>query len=81
LSSSKLILAPTANWKGRLEVINYCAGVVDDASRRKRDVLSVADTELDGVVDARTRRRLEAEIYADEVKVRACLAVAGKTCD
>ena len=62
-------------------MVNYCAGVVDDASRRKRDVLSVADTELDGVVDARTRRRLEAEIYADEVKVRGCLAVATKSCD
>ncbi|KAH7097475.1 caffeine-induced death protein 2-domain-containing protein [Auriculariales sp. MPI-PUGE-AT-0066] len=57
-----------ANWKGRTEVIHYCAEVVDRAAKEKRDSLLGADIALDGSVDERTRRKLQAEAYAEEVK-------------
>ncbi|KAH7102796.1 hypothetical protein BKA62DRAFT_829072 [Auriculariales sp. MPI-PUGE-AT-0066] len=52
----------TANW--RTEVIHYCAEVVGRAAKEKRDSLLGADVVLDGSMDERTRRKLQAEAYA-----------------
>ncbi|KZV97273.1 hypothetical protein EXIGLDRAFT_608228 [Exidia glandulosa HHB12029] len=59
-----------ANWKGRLQVVQYCVNVVDSSREAKRSVLALEpkDLALGEDQDARTRRRLQAEVYADEVK-------------
>ncbi|KAF8655252.1 hypothetical protein AX16_003155 [Volvariella volvacea WC 439] len=50
------------NWKRRTMLVNYCVNVVDQSLDEKRRAMqSVTE-------DARERRRMQGEIYADEVK-------------
>ncbi|EJD48372.1 hypothetical protein AURDEDRAFT_85664 [Auricularia subglabra TFB-10046 SS5] len=55
-----------AHWKGRAEVVQYCVDVVDKSMDEKRATLASRDTSLEA--DARLRRKLQGELYADEVK-------------
>lgn len=55
----------TENWKRRTEIVDYCVNVVDQSMSEKHNVLDG----LEG--DAKARRRTQAELFADEVKVRS----------
>ncbi|RDB22874.1 Coiled-coil domain-containing protein 58 [Hypsizygus marmoreus] len=51
-----------SNWKRRTELVEYCVKVVDQSLNEKRKAM---DTQSD---DPRTQRKIQAEIFADEVK-------------
>ncbi|KAH0839760.1 hypothetical protein J3R83DRAFT_701 [Lanmaoa asiatica] len=51
------------NWKRRTEIVEYCVNVVDQSMSEKHKVLDG----LEG--DAKARRKTQAELFADEVKV------------
>ena len=53
------------NWKRRTEIVEYCVNVVDQSMSEKHKVLDG----LEG--DARAKRKTQAELFADEVKVRS----------
>lgn len=55
------------NWKRRTEIVEYCVDVVDHSMAKKHKVLD----ELEG--DAKSKRKTQAELFADEVKVRSKL--------
>lgn len=52
------------NWKRRTEIVDYCVNVVDQSTNEKRRALQG----LQG--DARAQRKMQAELFAEEVKVR-----------
>ena len=53
------------NWKRRTEIVDYCVHVVDQSMSEKHKVLD----EREG--DAKAKRKTQAELFADEVKVRS----------
>ncbi|KIM53806.1 hypothetical protein SCLCIDRAFT_410755 [Scleroderma citrinum Foug A] len=50
------------NWKRRTEIVDYCVNVVDQSTNEKRRALQG----LQG--DARAQRKMQAELFAEEVK-------------
>ncbi|KAH7887750.1 caffeine-induced death protein 2-domain-containing protein [Phlebopus sp. FC_14] len=50
------------NWKRRAEIVNYCVNVVDQSMLEKRKVLDAQEG------DVRAQRKIQAELFADEVK-------------
>lgn len=58
------MIAPE-NWKRRTEIVEYCVGVVDQSMSQRHKVLDG----LEG--DAKAKRSTQAELFADEVKVRS----------
>ena len=55
--------ASTANWKRRTQLIEYCVGVVDQSIEEKRRGIE------DESLDPSSRRKMQAEMYGEEVKV------------
>ncbi|KAK2466202.1 hypothetical protein APHAL10511_001844 [Amanita phalloides] len=51
-----------ANWKRRTQLIEYCVGAVDQSMNDKRKSID------EGNLDASSRRKVQGEMYADEVK-------------
>ncbi|KAI0080898.1 hypothetical protein K474DRAFT_1636931 [Panus rudis PR-1116 ss-1] len=52
----------TENWKRRTDIIQYCVDVVDKSMQEKQSVLQTQD------VDPSTQRRIQGELYTEEVK-------------
>jgi len=50
------------NWKRRTEIVSYCVGVVDKSMAEKRQSMQ------DQAEDSSAQRRIQAALYADEVK-------------
>lgn len=55
----------TENWKRRTEIVDYCVNVMDQSMSQKHQALDG----LEG--DAKSKRKTQAELFADEVKVRS----------
>ncbi|KAF8351468.1 caffeine-induced death protein 2-domain-containing protein [Amanita rubescens] len=51
-----------ANWKRRTQLIEYCVGVVDQSVNEKKGKVTVDD------LDPSSRRKLQTELFAEEVK-------------
>lgn len=59
-----LTLPSTANWTRRKTLIEYCVSAVDESLDSQRKVIQSQD------VDPRERRKAQAAMYSDDVKVR-----------
>jgi hypothetical protein len=70
LSHDDSEFARAVGWKARTEIVQYCVDVVDKGMDEKRAAFATEDSTLDP--DAR-RRRHDALLYGEEVKVRSCL--------
>ena len=66
------ILSCEAGWKARTEIVEYCVDVVDSGMERKRAAFEKEDTSDD---EQARRRRQDAMLYAEEVKVRSLRSV------
>ena len=51
------------NWKRRTKIVDYCANVVDQSMEDKRAM-------IEGEANPKVQRRMQAELYEEEVKVR-----------
>lgn len=50
------------NWKRRTEIVEYCVNIVDQSMNEKRKTLEAQQG------DARAQRKMQAELFAEEVK-------------
>jgi hypothetical protein len=68
VSTSSHAYKSVENWKRRTEIVSYCVGVVDKSMAEKRQSMQ------DQAEDSSAQRRIQAALYADEVKVRPTAA-------
>ena len=69
-SGATEVMVCPAGWKARTEIVQYCIDVANKGMDEKRAAFATEDSSLD--LDAR-RRKQDALLYGEEVKVRSSL--------